>query len=59
MPATNRNLAPSGQEGSGTFRMATWKIIDGRGGRLKQGADGMAQMGIGMAVLMETKFIDD
>jgi hypothetical protein len=58
MPATNRNLAPSGQEGSGTFQMAMWNIVDGRGGRLKQVAAGRVQMGIGV-VLTETKFIDD
>jgi hypothetical protein len=29
------------------------------GGRLKQAAAELAQMGIGVAVLMETKFVDD
>jgi hypothetical protein len=51
MLATNGNPAPSGQEGIGTFWMGTWNIVDGRGGRLKQAAAGLAQMGIGVAVL--------
>jgi hypothetical protein len=59
MPATNGNPAPSGQEGSGTFWMATWNMVDGRVMRLKQAATGLAQMGIGVAVLTETKFVDD
>jgi hypothetical protein len=59
MPATNGNPAPSGQKGSGKFRMAMWNIINRRGGRLKQAAAGLAQMGIGVAVLTETKFVDD
>jgi hypothetical protein len=59
MPATDRNPVPSGQESSGTFWMATWNIVDGRGGRLKQAAAGLAQMRIGMVVLTETKFVDN
>jgi hypothetical protein len=39
--------------------MARWNIVDGRGGRLKQVATGLAQIGIGVAVLTETKFLDD
>jgi hypothetical protein len=39
--------------------MATWNIVNRRGGRLKQMAAGWAQMGIGVAVLTETKFVDD
>jgi hypothetical protein len=39
--------------------MATWNIIDGRGGRLKQAAAGLAQMGIGVVVLTETKFANN
>jgi hypothetical protein len=58
MPATNGNPAPSGQEGSRTFWIATWNIVDGRGGRLKQVAAGLVQMGIGVAVLTETKFVN-
>jgi hypothetical protein len=59
MRATNGNPAPSGQEGSGTFWMATWNIVDGRGMGLKQAAARLAQMGIGVAVLTKTKFVDD
>jgi hypothetical protein len=59
MPATNGNPAPSGQEGSRTIRMVTWNIVDRRGGRLKQVVAGLAQIGIGVAVLTETKFVDD
>jgi hypothetical protein len=59
MPATNGNPESSGQKGSGTFQMAMWNIVDRRGGRLKQAAAGLAQMGIGVAVLTETKFVDD
>jgi hypothetical protein len=59
MPATDRNPIPSGQKGSGTFRMAAWNIVNGRGGRLTQVAAGMAQIRIGLAVLMETKIVDD
>jgi hypothetical protein len=39
--------------------MATWNIINRRGGRLKQVAAGLAQMGIRVAVLTKTKFVDD
>ena len=59
MLAMNDNLAPSLPEGSGTFRMATWNIVDGRRGRLTQAAAGLAQMGVGLAVLTETKLVDD
>jgi hypothetical protein len=59
MLATNKNPAPSGQEGSGTFLMAKWNIVNERGGRLKQAAAGLAQMGIGVAVLTESKFVDN
>ena len=59
MLAMDDNLAPSLPEGSGTFRMATWNIVDGRRGRLAQAAAGLAQMGVGLAVLTETKLVDD
>jgi len=39
--------------------MATWNIVDVRGGRLTQAAAGLAQMMVGLAVLTETKLIDD
>jgi hypothetical protein len=39
--------------------MATWNIVDKRGGRLKQVATGLTQMGTWVAVLTEKKFIDN
>ena len=39
--------------------MATWNIVDGRRGRLAQAAAGLAQMRVGLAVLTETKLVDD
>ena len=38
--------------------MATWTIVDGKGGRLAQAAAGLAQMGVDIAVLQETKIVD-
>ena len=59
MSAMDDNLTPSKPEGSGTFRMATWNIVDGRGERLSQAAAGLAQIRVGLAVLTETKLVDD
>ena len=59
MLAPDDTPAPSQLEGSGTFRMATWNIVDGRGGRLTQAAAGLAQMEVGLAVLTETKLVDN
>ena len=39
--------------------MATWNIVNGRGGRLTQSATGLVQMGVGLAVLTETKLVND
>jgi hypothetical protein len=39
--------------------MAAWNIVDGRGGRLTQAAAGLAQMRVGLAVLTETKRVDN
>ena len=41
--------------GSGTFLVASWNICDGCDGGLVNAAKGMADMGIGCAVLMEVK----
>jgi hypothetical protein len=38
--------------------MGTWNIVNRRGGRLKQVAAGLGQMGMGVAVLMKKKFVD-
>ena len=59
MLAPDNTPAPSRPEGSGTFRMATWNIIDGRGRRLMQAAAGLAQMEVGLGVLTEMKLVDD
>ena len=39
--------------------MATWNIVDGRGGRLTQAAAGLVQMRVGLVVLTETKLVDN
>jgi hypothetical protein len=59
MLAMDDNSTPSLPEGSGTFRMATWNIVDGRRGRLAQAAAGLVQMRVGLAVLTETRLVDD
>jgi hypothetical protein len=43
--------------GSGTFRMATWNVVDGKQGRLKKLARRLAQMEVDVAVLTKTKFV--
>jgi hypothetical protein len=45
MPATNKNLAPSGQEGSRTFYTAMWNIVNGWGGEIKAGGCGIGVNG--------------
>ena len=39
--------------------MVTWNIVDRRRVRLAQAAAGLAQMGVGLTVLTETKLVDD
>jgi hypothetical protein len=51
--------APSQPEGSGTFSVATWNIRSGRGAGLAAAAKGLRQMGVGCAVLTETKLTED
>jgi hypothetical protein len=51
--------APSLPEGSGTFSVATWNIRSGRRAGLAAAAKGLRQMGVGCAVLTETKLTDD
>jgi hypothetical protein len=53
------SLTPSLPEGSGTFSVATWNIRSGRGAGLAAVAKGLRQMGVGCAVLTETKLTDD
>jgi len=45
--------------GSTTFRMATWNVVDGKQGRLKKLARGLAQMEVDVAVLTKTKFVSN
>ena len=52
-------LAPSLPEGRGTFSVATWNIRSSRGAGLVAAAKGLPQMGVGCAVLTETKLTDD
>jgi len=59
MLAPDDTPLPSQLEGNGTFRMATWNIVNGRGGQLTQAAAGLAQMRVGLAVLTKTKLIND
>jgi len=59
MLAMEDTLMPSLPEGSRTCWVATWNIVNGRRGRLAQAAAGLAQMRVGLAVLTETKLVDD
>jgi hypothetical protein len=51
--------APPLLGGSGTFSIATWNIRSGRGTGLAVAAKGLRQMGVGCAVLTETKLTND
>ena len=44
---------------SGTFLIATWNIRCGRNLGLASAAKGLAQMGVGAAILMEMKITDN
>ncbi len=50
---------PSQPEGSGTFSVVTWNIRSGRRAGLAAAAKGLCHMGVGCAVLTETKLTDD
>jgi hypothetical protein len=52
-------LAPPLPGGSGTFSIATWNIRSSRGTGLAVAAKGLCQMGIGCAVLTETKLTNN
>ncbi len=52
-------LTPSLPEGSGTFSITTWNIRSGRGAGSAVAAKGLRQMGVGCAVLTETKLTDN
>ena len=50
---------PSPQPGgSGTMAIATWNIRSGRNGGLEVAAQALDQMGVGVAVVQETKVMD-
>ncbi len=53
------SLAPPLPGGSGTFSIATWNIRSGRGAGLTVAAKGLHHLGIGCAVLTETKLTDE
>ena len=51
--------APPQPGGSGTFSIVTWNIRSGRGTGMVAAAKGLHQMGVGCAVLTETKLTND
>jgi hypothetical protein len=51
-------LAPPLPGGSGAFTLAAWNIRCGRNAGLSSAAKGLMQMGVGLAILMETKVTD-
>jgi hypothetical protein len=53
------SLAPPLPGGSGTFSVATWNIRSGRRAGLAAAAKGLRQMGVGCAVLTETKLTNN
>ena len=53
------SLAPPSRGGSGAFTLAAWNIRCGRNAGLTSAAKGLAQMGVGIAVVTETKITDD
>jgi hypothetical protein len=52
-------LAPPLPGGSGTFSIATWNIMSGRGAGLTAAAKGLCHLGVGCAVLTETKLTNE
>ncbi len=53
------SLAPPLPGGSGAFTLAAWNIRCGRNARLSSVAKGLVQMGVGLAILTETKVTED
>jgi hypothetical protein len=49
---------PPSPGGSGAFTLAAWNICCERNGGLTSAAKGLAQMGVGLAVVTETKITD-
>jgi len=50
--------APPSPGGSGAFTLEAWNIRCGRNAGLTSAAKGLAQMGVGLAVVLETKITD-
>ena len=53
------SLAPPSPGGGGAFILAAWNIRCGCNAGMTSGAKGLAQLGIGLAVLTETNLTDD
>jgi hypothetical protein len=53
------SLATPSPGGSEAFTLAAWNIRCRRNGGLSSAAKGLAQMGVSLAILMETKVTDD
>jgi hypothetical protein len=53
------SLAPPLPGGRGTFSIATWNIRSGRGAGLTAAAKGLCHLGVGCAVLTETKLTNE
>ena len=51
--------APSSPGGGGAFTLAAWNISCGRNAGLTFAAKGLAQMGVGLVVVTETKITND
>ncbi len=51
--------APPSPGGGGAFMLAAWNIRCGRNAGLTSAAKELAQMGVGLAVVTETKITDD
>ncbi len=53
------SLAPPSPGGGGAFTLAAWNIRCGRNAGMTSAAKGLEQMGVRLAVLTETKLMDD
>jgi hypothetical protein len=53
------SLAPPLPGGSRAFTLSAWNIHCGHNVGLSSGAKGLVQMGVGLAIFMETKVTDD
>jgi hypothetical protein len=50
---------PPSRGGGGAFTLTAWNIRCGRNAGMTSAAKGLEQMGVGLAVLTETKLTDD